>query len=349
MALFFGLLGTVVNFLEISEDRMLWLNGIVITILLWQCWVGFWWWVGAGMWSGEAADVERREAKKRARREAKRRRKEERKRQRKLAASATGVDATAGRGTAASTISQHAATIRRRLGGAGPVSNSGTAAPESIEMRSMNGGEDQERAPSRRAATDIGARSSSASSTSTPTTIPYLWQPLAKLFSPWFSRLRTAHQQETAARAALPSALPDDIRRVWGLQGLTNRGRQERGQDNASRRGAARVDREDVRAGFVSAGAAPLQDEDLDAASRTMRRDAESTEWEDVEDEGVPADGRRRRHRHRRPPSTAVREQDAAAALAAERQWRGRGMEARNRWWYKGIVGRMRLRDVSTF
>lgn len=68
-------LGTAANFIEVKEDRLRWLPWLVNTVLLWQSWAGFWWWVGAGMWSGEVADLERREARKN-RREDKRIRKQ---------------------------------------------------------------------------------------------------------------------------------------------------------------------------------------------------------------------------------------------------------------------------------
>jgi hypothetical protein len=43
LALMLGVLGTAVNFVEIKEDRMRWLPGVVTCVLLWQSWVGFWW------------------------------------------------------------------------------------------------------------------------------------------------------------------------------------------------------------------------------------------------------------------------------------------------------------------
>ncbi|PLW44847.1 hypothetical protein PCANC_10790 [Puccinia coronata f. sp. avenae] len=74
MSISLALVGTAANFIEVREDRLKWLPWLVNTVLLWQSWAGFWWWVGAGMWSGEVKDIERREAKKR-RREEKRQRK----------------------------------------------------------------------------------------------------------------------------------------------------------------------------------------------------------------------------------------------------------------------------------
>jgi len=74
MSISLALVGTAANFIEVREDRLKWLPWVVNTVLLWQSWAGFWWWVGAGMWSGEVQDIERREAKKK-RREEKRQRK----------------------------------------------------------------------------------------------------------------------------------------------------------------------------------------------------------------------------------------------------------------------------------
>lgn len=59
-----SLAGTAANFIEVKEDRLKWLPWLVNTVLLWQSWAGFWWWVGAGMWSGEVEDIEQREKKK---------------------------------------------------------------------------------------------------------------------------------------------------------------------------------------------------------------------------------------------------------------------------------------------
>ncbi|KAH9815261.1 hypothetical protein DFH28DRAFT_278010 [Melampsora americana] len=62
-------IGTAANFIEVKEDRLRWLPWLVNTVLLWQSWTGFWWWVGAGMWTGEVVDLERREERQRRREE----------------------------------------------------------------------------------------------------------------------------------------------------------------------------------------------------------------------------------------------------------------------------------------
>jgi hypothetical protein len=48
LAIFFGLMGSILNYVEIKEDRLMWLQNSVWCILLWQSWLSFWWWVSAG-------------------------------------------------------------------------------------------------------------------------------------------------------------------------------------------------------------------------------------------------------------------------------------------------------------
>ena len=87
IALILGVTGTAINFLEVKEDRMRWLPDVISCVLLWQSWMGFWWWVGAGMWTGEAEDVNRKEERAR--------RKEDKKRQRREAAFALQLGTSA--------------------------------------------------------------------------------------------------------------------------------------------------------------------------------------------------------------------------------------------------------------
>ncbi|MBW0525536.1 hypothetical protein O181_065251 [Austropuccinia psidii MF-1] len=75
LAISLAFAGTAANFIEVREDRLRWLPWLVNTVLLWQSWAGFWWWVGAGMWSGEVEDLEQREAKKKRKQEKRQRKK----------------------------------------------------------------------------------------------------------------------------------------------------------------------------------------------------------------------------------------------------------------------------------
>lgn len=209
IALILGVTGTAINFLEVKEDRMRWLPDVISCVLLWQSWMGFWWWVGAGMWTGEAEDVNRKEERAR--------RKEDKKRQRREAAFAlqlgTSASASAPRlgGPSSST------TTRRRTRATEPPL-------EEIEMNDFAG----PRAP-RPPAPD-----ESVSSGSTPPPVPHVLDPLIQLFRPFLARLRVAHDEAVVGSAALPPGLPDDVKRGWGIRALMMRGKRERGERRAA-------------------------------------------------------------------------------------------------------------------
>lgn len=63
-AIALAVLGTAVNFLLIKEDEVPWLQSVEWAIVMWQSWLGFWWWVGAGMGIGEVEDRRARKSKK---------------------------------------------------------------------------------------------------------------------------------------------------------------------------------------------------------------------------------------------------------------------------------------------
>ncbi|ORY35682.1 hypothetical protein BCR39DRAFT_585297 [Naematelia encephala] len=75
-ALFLAVVSTTFNFVEVAEDGIDWMQHLLFSAILWQTWLGWWWWVGSGMGIGEVEDLmERQERKKRkaARRAAKQR------------------------------------------------------------------------------------------------------------------------------------------------------------------------------------------------------------------------------------------------------------------------------------
>ncbi|TIC09549.1 hypothetical protein E3Q15_03325 [Wallemia mellicola] len=67
-AIALAVIGTSVNFLLIKEDEVPWLQSVEWAIVMWQSWLGFWWWVGAGMGIGEVEDRRARKSKKKRRR-----------------------------------------------------------------------------------------------------------------------------------------------------------------------------------------------------------------------------------------------------------------------------------------
>lgn len=60
------------NFVKIREDGIYFLQNMLWAIVLWQSWLGFWWWVGSGMGIGEVEDMIRREERRRLKEQARR-------------------------------------------------------------------------------------------------------------------------------------------------------------------------------------------------------------------------------------------------------------------------------------
>ncbi|GJN91553.1 hypothetical protein Rhopal_004576-T1 [Rhodotorula paludigena] len=380
LALALGLLGTAVNFVEIREERMRWLPGVVTCILLWQSWVGFWWWVGAGMWTGEAEDVERR-------REKKKRKEERRRRKREAAAAAASTaqgEGAEGEGTGARSA---VGSLRRRF-----TRTNTASAGEVIELQDMQ--RSSAAAPSP-AADDAGAgggensRSDSNSSTvsSSRPSSHHFYDPLVNLFVPFLTRLRTAHDAAAIAQAAKPPGLPEDVRRGWGIRALMMRGKKERGERRQAARGRVRsgaeMDAAERRAGFELDGGARLEEEERDdvgeggaggTGAEGARRGGDEDEWEDAgtlsSDESsdlTSSAASRRAGGRRRVVGTAP---NGAAAAPVDLQtypprlagagtretgdepaqnWAGRadGADEQGSWSWRGMWARWRVRDVS--
>lgn len=65
-ALFLAVVSTTFNFVAVVEDGIDWLQHLLFAAVLWQTWLGWWWWVGSGMGIGEVEDLmEKSERKKR--------------------------------------------------------------------------------------------------------------------------------------------------------------------------------------------------------------------------------------------------------------------------------------------
>ncbi|BGP44743.1 hypothetical protein JCM10450v2_000557 [Rhodotorula kratochvilovae] len=381
LALVLGVLGTAVNFVEIKEERMRWLPGVVTCILLWQSWVGFWWWVGAGMWTGEAEDVERRRDKQRRKEERRKRKREAalaQQQQQQEEDGAAGAGETTG---ARSTVS----SLRRRFGRTETLRTETLRTEEAIELQDLgsgSGGADGDATgdpapagegdgapPAARPSPDGGGetnRSDSNSSTvsSSRPSSHHFYTPLVNLFGPFLTRLRLAHDAAAVAQAAKPPGLPEDVRRGWGIRALMMRGKKERGERRQAARGRVRdgaeMDAAERRAAFELEGGARL-----DEGAGARRGEGEGAdEWEDdgstsseAEDDSEitssagPSRARQRAHAY--PPTRPAAEGAGAAPPPRETgdepegNWAGRGMDGQQGWWWRGLVGRWRLRDVS--
>ncbi|GAA5973971.1 hypothetical protein JCM21900_001004 [Sporobolomyces salmonicolor] len=365
LALVLGMLGTGVNFVEIKEDRMRWLPGVVTCILLWQSWVGFWWWVGAGMWAGEAEDVQRRRDKKARKAEQKRRKKErakekerekERERERELA------ELGAGAGSRSLTGS----SLRRRFR-RDDAPSAAAAHGDAIALRDLSPAATR-RAPPRPPAPaapvtrrrPTATESSSSISSSRPTS-HHFYTPAFSLFVPFFTRLRTAHDAAAVAQAAKPPGLPEDVRRGWGIRALMMRGRKERGERRQAAEGIVRagaeLDANERRAGFELAGGQRLEEEQgqeqeqeqgeaQGEAQGEERADGRDEGWEDAGSAGDSSTGEGEGEHGAHPGGDSYPPRSPSPAVG---NWEGRGMEGQSAWWWRGWIGRSRLRDVSTW
>ncbi|SGY31515.1 BQ5605_C002g01236 [Microbotryum silenes-dioicae] len=316
VAMILGVLGVAVNFIEIKEDRMRWLPAVIDCVLLWQSWVGFWWWVGAGMWTGEAEDVERREAKKKKRAEAKLRKREAKER----------IDKREGGGSVLGSAGSGPISLRRR-----PMRPSRQNTTEEIELQELgpNASNGTNAAPATATAPNgaprpAGSRSgrrpapsseASDSSGSTPPPSHHFYSPVVAWLSPFFMRLRDAHDEAAVARAALPPRLPDDVRRGWGLRALMLRGKRERGEMRQA------------------AGTQHDADDSEDATTTESGVDPPAPMGAPI---SAPA-----------PPVGATVPNETGEE-PVQRNWAGRGMEGQGRTW-TSLLARWRLKDVSHF
>ncbi|KAG8864496.1 hypothetical protein FRB96_004999 [Tulasnella sp. 330] len=64
-ALILALISTVVNFVQITEEGLLWLPGLTWALVQWQSFLGWWWWIGSGLGIGDVEDMLIYEQKKR--------------------------------------------------------------------------------------------------------------------------------------------------------------------------------------------------------------------------------------------------------------------------------------------
>ncbi|SCV68729.1 BQ2448_850 [Microbotryum intermedium] len=337
VAMILGVLGVAVNFIEIKEDRMRWLPSVIDCVLLWQSWVGFWWWVGAGMWTGEAEDVERRDAKKKKRAEAKLRKREAKER----------LDKREGGGSAIGSAASGPISLRRRpmrpsrqntteeieLQELGPSASSGANAPAAANATNNTA----RPAGSRSGRRPAPSSDASDSSGSTPPPSHHFYSPVVAWLSPFFLRLRDAHDEAAVARAALPPRLPDDVRRGWGLRALMLRGKRERGEmrQAVGTQGDGELRPDERRAGFEADGGIKLAADDSEDAA-TTESGADDRRLPRASGAPIPPP----------PPIATVPRETGEEPV--QRNWAWRGMEGQGRTW-TSLLARWRLKDVSHF
>ncbi|KAJ7503025.1 hypothetical protein B0H11DRAFT_615945 [Mycena galericulata] len=182
-----ALVSTGLNFLYVPrEEEYMWLPGLMWAVVLWQSFLGWWWWVGAGsdplFEKEELARLAKREAKRAARREARERRNEAKTRSKVV--------------------------WRGVLG-----SRSKTAPTQQQDVDSTDASPPSPTAP-------MSSSSTASLPSSTTATPPGL---LPTFMHQWYSSLRHAHnvaaQQQAAERVERIRELErtDAVRSGWGL------------------------------------------------------------------------------------------------------------------------------------
>ncbi|KDQ20209.1 hypothetical protein BOTBODRAFT_27626 [Botryobasidium botryosum FD-172 SS1] len=77
-ALTLAVMSTIVNFILIPEDGLIWLPSMLWAVVLWQNFLGWWWWVGSGMGIDDIEDMLLKEQKRKEARVRRQRRKSNR-------------------------------------------------------------------------------------------------------------------------------------------------------------------------------------------------------------------------------------------------------------------------------
>ncbi len=217
---------TAMNFVAVGEDGLTWFQNLIWATVLWQSWLGFWWWVGSGMGIGEVEDIVEREEKKRLKEQNRKQRKKRKgKAGLKMPRTSTGNSA-AKEGTASSSaLSQFidvwrtsGNTLRRRASvpdeielqdldrttGTGPsIAQSprlGTASQRRGSLESSSAVQNG-RAPSRSAAGGLPGTSSSSTVSGTPleSVSGILGYPINFVLR-WMRFLRLTHEKATTEK-----------------------------------------------------------------------------------------------------------------------------------------------------
>ncbi|KAG8728941.1 hypothetical protein FRC12_021374 [Ceratobasidium sp. 428] len=207
-AITLAVLSTVSNFAQIFLNRRIhWLLSLTWAIVLWQSFLGWWWWVGSGEGINEVEDMLDRERRRRRRRAKKRRKEAE--------AAASGVDARGGILRA----------LRRR--GARPPPGEGTGESSNRENASSH-----PESSSHPENTSSHPETHSHTSSSHTSNLP------SNALTRALTRLRHAHRRATTVQAIeqveLRSAVPG-----WGLGnfGIIEAERRRAGRENERREG----------------------------------------------------------------------------------------------------------------
>jgi len=143
-ALFLALISTGLNFLQVfTTPTFEWLSALLWAVILWQSFLGWWWWVGSASDIAEKAERELREAERRGRKERKRTRRKKRQatggssQEEDLAGVTTGTMARLDRwrSTVGATISRRRPTADIQQA---PLSSEKDSPPRSAELSTIS-------------------------------------------------------------------------------------------------------------------------------------------------------------------------------------------------------------------
>ena len=310
LAIGFAFVGTAVNFLEVREDSLQWLDGVVWGVLLWQSWLGFWWWVGSGMYAGEVEDRERRDERRRKRDE-----KRGARRRRRLGANADAMAATPGQSSAQRWVRRVAgsatASINVHVEGGAHPSWGNLTFRRGAQTQDEDGMELRARGPS--ALPRTATVSSSASDPSTRPHVLARYIPLPAFVTSWLNRLSSAHDQATRTRANASSGF-----KSWGIMGILGTRHPRSVADDACGPSPAPATEHDGASHLSS----PAGSDGGDA-------------WEPEEADEPP-----------RTSTLAWVQSSSGARPPPNQQGQGMGSDA---WWWRGRIRRARLRQVDVF
>ncbi|KIM40352.1 hypothetical protein M413DRAFT_446537 [Hebeloma cylindrosporum] len=223
-----AVVSTALNFLYVhKEEEFVWLPGLMWAVVLWQSFLGWWWWVGAGSSDGYSIEDEkmeerlRREAKRQARKkEARERRKETRVKAQKVWKGVAGAFApNSGMSTSAQSreMSSGQAEVRSRSSTAGVAPSSpklfSSASQDDPDMdidddpsrrhrRRRNQNSEPSAADSSHASSVTVTGSSSVSTSGSRITLSTLPRLLPGVIGRWYASLRHAHNAAARVQAA---------------------------------------------------------------------------------------------------------------------------------------------------
>lgn len=324
-ALMLALVSTVITFIYIpSKDHYSWMPGLMWAVILWQSFLGWWWWVGSGMGVGEVDEILRREEKRRKKRKARLMARQARKERARTfwkgVTGALGYDRDARRQGSDDTGAEE-----RREGSVRGV-------PPSLRTVATTHSEP-----------GTPETSAAGSSVVTNELVRRMRQyPATRHLHDWYLRLRHAHL--TASREQAEENV-EKIQQVYGREGV-----------DADMSGDAPVDTGQVGWGLGSYGIRQRRDDGerteglrgiLEAEGEEEREEggseASSLELGNEPREGTEAHARRRKNR------VARRESDARGEGVLPQHFRAEEETPPSSIWYWGPLRRWRLRDSTVY